>query len=56
MADAIVHVIDHPDEASVIGARAAELAATEYSEDAYMAKTRRACALLFPTTAAQDTA
>jgi glycosyltransferase involved in cell wall biosynthesis len=47
MADAILHVFTHPDEARAIGERAAHLAATEYSEEAYMAKTRRAVDLLF---------
>jgi glycosyltransferase involved in cell wall biosynthesis len=47
MAAAILHVFDHPDEAAAIGERAATLAATEYSEEAYMTKTRRAVDLLF---------
>ena len=47
MARAILHVFDHPEEARTVGERAARLAATEYSEDAYMAKTRRAVDLLF---------
>ncbi len=47
MAAGIVEVIDNPDLAAAIGARAGHLAATEYSEEAYMAKTRRACELLF---------
>jgi hypothetical protein len=47
MARAILYVLDHPEEAAAVGERAAHLAATEYSEDAYMAKTKRAIDLLF---------
>ncbi len=47
MADAMLRVFADPDLARTTGERAAHLAATEYSEDAYMAKTRRACDLLF---------
>ena len=50
MADAMLHVLEHPDEARAVGERAAYLAATEYSEEAYMAKTTRACDLLFAST------
>lgn len=47
VAKAILHVFDRPDEARAVGERAAHLAATEYSEEAYMAKTRRAVDMLF---------
>jgi glycosyltransferase involved in cell wall biosynthesis len=36
----------HPDKAEAVGRQARHLAETEYSDDAYMAKTRRACDLL----------
>jgi glycosyltransferase involved in cell wall biosynthesis len=52
MAQAMPWVFDHPDDARNVGVRAAELAAVEYSEEAYMAKTRRACDLLFAGTSA----
>ncbi|ODS59506.1 MAG: hypothetical protein ABS36_00815 [Acidobacteria bacterium SCN 69-37] len=47
MAEAMIGVFDDPERAHLVGERAARLAATEYSEEAYMAKTRRACDLLF---------
>jgi glycosyltransferase involved in cell wall biosynthesis len=47
MARAMLHVFDHPDEAAAVGGRAAHLAAAEYSEGAYMTKTKRAVDLLF---------
>lgn len=47
MADAMLRVFADPGLARSIGDRAAHLAATEYSEEAYMAKTQRACDLLF---------
>jgi glycosyltransferase involved in cell wall biosynthesis len=47
MAEGIVEIIDSPALGTAIGQRAMDLAATEYSEEAYMAKTRRACDLLF---------
>ena len=47
MARAILSVMADPDLARRVGERAAQMAATEYSEEAYMAKTRRAVDLLF---------
>lgn len=46
-AAALRRVLDHPAEAAAIAARAKHVADTEYSEEAYFAKTRRACQLLF---------
>jgi glycosyltransferase involved in cell wall biosynthesis len=43
----IVRAIAHPAEAQAMGARARRLAETKYSYDAYLEKTRRACAHLF---------
>jgi glycosyltransferase involved in cell wall biosynthesis len=54
MADAILYVFANPEEARAVGERAARLAATEYSEEAYMAKTRRAVDLLFDGTASHS--
>lgn len=47
MAAGMLDVIENPALAAAVGTRAAELAATEYSEEAYIAKTQRACELLF---------
>ena len=47
MAAGMLELFDNPALGEAIGARAADLAATEYSEEAYVAKTRRACDLLF---------
>lgn len=47
MARAILSVMADPELARRVGERAAQMAATEYSEEAYMAKTRRAVDLLF---------
>src|SRR5690606_18828105 len=47
MAAGMVEIFDNPSLGAAIGARAAALAATEYSEEAYIAKTRRACERLF---------
>ncbi|HEX9367431.1 MAG TPA: glycosyltransferase family 4 protein [Vicinamibacterales bacterium] len=43
----ILAAISDPDRARAVGARARHLAETKYSHDAYMARTRQACALLF---------
>jgi glycosyltransferase involved in cell wall biosynthesis len=48
----IVRALADPANAARIGARAAELAATKYSYDAYLARTREAIGRLGPTTAA----
>lgn len=50
MAEGMLRVFDDPSLAGAIGRNAADLAATEYSEEAYIAKTRRACDLLFAGT------
>ncbi len=47
MADGILRVLDNPSLAKTIGDNAVRLAATEYSEEAYIAKTRRAVDILF---------
>jgi hypothetical protein len=38
----ILRALDHPDEAARLGAAAATLAATKYSYEAYLARTREA--------------
>jgi len=43
----ILDAINHPERARVIGSRARQLAETKYSYDAYLARTRQACAHLF---------
>jgi len=45
-AAAMLDAFDHPEKAAVIGQQARTLAETEYSDEAYIAKTRRACDLL----------
>jgi glycosyltransferase involved in cell wall biosynthesis len=45
-AAAMLEALDKPDRAASIGRRARELADAEYSDEAYIAKTRRACELL----------
>jgi hypothetical protein len=42
----MLEAVDNPDRAASIGRRARELADAEYSDEAYIAKTRRACELL----------
>ena len=39
--------LDDPERARAIGARARQLADTKYSYDAYLSRTRQACAHLF---------
>jgi glycosyltransferase involved in cell wall biosynthesis len=59
MAKGILAVLEDPAWGAAVGERAAALAATEYSEEAYLAKTRRACDLLFadqPDPVAQEAA
>ncbi len=43
----IVMALDDPERARAIGARARQLADTKYSYDAYLSRTRQACAHLF---------
>ncbi len=43
----ILAAIEDPDRARAIGARARQLAETKYSYEAYLARTRQACAHLF---------
>jgi len=45
-AEAMLAAFGDPARAATVGARARHLAETEYSEEAYLAKTRRACELL----------
>ena len=49
----ILDAIAHPERARAIGARARHLAETKYSYDAYLARTRQACAHLFGERAPQ---
>ncbi len=49
----ILAALDNPEQARRIGARARHLAETKYSYDAYLARTRQACAHLFGEPAAQ---
>jgi glycosyltransferase involved in cell wall biosynthesis len=44
---AIVDAFADPERAAAIGARAKTIANTRYSDEAYLAKTRQACGLLF---------
>lgn len=53
MGAAMLAVISDPSLARAVGERAQHMAETEYSEEAYMAKTRRACDLLFADTGKQ---
>jgi glycosyltransferase involved in cell wall biosynthesis len=46
-AEALRFVIDHRAAAEAIGARAKTVAEVEYSDEAYIAKTRNACRILF---------
>jgi glycosyltransferase involved in cell wall biosynthesis len=43
----IVAALANPERARTIGARARQLAETKYSYEAYLARTRQACAHLF---------
>jgi glycosyltransferase involved in cell wall biosynthesis len=45
-AAAIARVIDNPAAAAAVGRRAQELAATRYSDDVFIDKTRQACGFL----------
>lgn len=47
-ADGILTAIDDPGRAALVGSRARELAATKYSYEAYLDRTRQACAALWP--------
>jgi glycosyltransferase involved in cell wall biosynthesis len=47
-ADGILRAVDDPPHAAVIGANAQRLAATKYSEEAYLERTRRACDAIDP--------
>jgi glycosyltransferase involved in cell wall biosynthesis len=44
---AILEALDDPERARAVGARARQLAETKYSYEAYLARTRQACAHLF---------
>src|SRR5580765_6400478 len=44
----IVDALSNPERAAAIGGRARDLAETKYSYDAYLEKTRQACAALMP--------
>jgi hypothetical protein len=48
-ADGILSVLNDPARAAAIGRRAQELAETKYSYEAYLERTRQACAALQPT-------
>ena len=51
-ADGILAGLNDPDRAAAIGRRARELAETKYSYEAYLEKTRQACAALLPASPA----
>jgi glycosyltransferase involved in cell wall biosynthesis len=46
LGDAILQAIESPERARAMGERARHLAETKYSYDAYLNRTREACALL----------
>jgi glycosyltransferase involved in cell wall biosynthesis len=48
-ADGILAALNDPDRAETIGRQARELAETKYSYEAYLERTRQACAALFET-------
>jgi glycosyltransferase involved in cell wall biosynthesis len=48
LADGILEAIGNPDRANAIGRRGRHLADTKYSYEAYLEKTRQACAALIP--------
>jgi len=48
-ADGILTALSDPDRARAIGKRARELAETKYSYEAYLERTRQACAALVPS-------
>jgi glycosyltransferase involved in cell wall biosynthesis len=50
---AILAAIEDPDRARAVGGRARQLAETKYSYEAYLARTRQACAYLFGERAAE---
>jgi glycosyltransferase involved in cell wall biosynthesis len=50
-ADGIITALRDPERAAAIGTRARELAETKYSYDAYLDRTRQACAALLPSPA-----
>jgi glycosyltransferase involved in cell wall biosynthesis len=52
-AGAILSAFEHPDRAEALGKAAARVAATKYSDEAYIAKTRRAVHLLFERSGAE---
>lgn len=52
-ADGILAALADPERARAVGARARHLAETKYSYDAYLARTRQACAHLFGDAAPQ---
>ena len=47
-AEGILAAFDDPTRSAAVGRRARELAETKYSYEAYLEKTRRACAALHP--------
>ncbi len=58
-AQGILAALADPAAAAAVGVRARQLAETRYSDEAYLAKTRRACDLLFagvPAAAERGTA
>jgi glycosyltransferase involved in cell wall biosynthesis len=50
-ADGILAALSDPERARGVGERARQLAETKYSYEAYLARTREACAYLWPATA-----
>ena len=52
-AEGILAALAHPDRARAIGERARQMAASKYSYDAYLARTRLACSYLTGETSAQ---
>ena len=48
-ADGILTAIGDPERAAAVGTRARELAETKYSYEAYLERTRQACAALMPS-------
>jgi glycosyltransferase involved in cell wall biosynthesis len=48
-ADGILAAVGDPDRAAAVGRRARELAETKYSYEAYLERTRQACAALVPS-------
>jgi glycosyltransferase involved in cell wall biosynthesis len=54
--DGILAALQDPDRASSVGTAARQLADTKYSYEAYLERTRQACAALFPPAAAESAA